>query len=413
MTQPGIYFDKSNKTFRLYCGDSLYAFAIGPDMSLEHLYWGKSLQMGYDLRYLCESVRTEIFATSEIASEFNATIHAQGSDISVPSSLIMNPELPPDLVLPGPLTLQRAYSDPVFPTISMSIENVNSDSKDVDKPSVLSGVQPLPPIEPHLSIPLAHKELALFANEYETHSGLQRYRLQNLIWRVTHILNMQVGTVTLNQLEIIEDILHGCITTPNERESSQSSHIETTANYFYNAANQSCNMITRKRNHIKDILDNHHRYLPGNLLQKLINKSSKDKEVLGEIGKSAYRTYARPSGSGIGKGMLLLEFSDNGTGDFRPPSFQCICPNGSSITPLKYCSHSITRGKIELPNYMPSIRCDSNANECTTLSIVMSDRITGVVVELIYNCMHNYDVITRRAVFRNAADCTTCHPAFR
>ena len=36
---PWIAFDERFKTFRLRCGDSLYALAISPELSLEHVYW--------------------------------------------------------------------------------------------------------------------------------------------------------------------------------------------------------------------------------------------------------------------------------------------------------------------------------------------------------------------------------------
>ena len=36
-----ISFDEKFKTFRIYYGSSLYALCITPELSLEHLYWGK------------------------------------------------------------------------------------------------------------------------------------------------------------------------------------------------------------------------------------------------------------------------------------------------------------------------------------------------------------------------------------
>jgi alpha-galactosidase len=40
-------------------------------------------------------------------------------------------------------------------------------------------------------------------------------------------------------------------------------------------------------------------------------------------------------------------------------------------------------------------------DDTTTLTITMEDELTGLEVDLVYVCMHNYDAITRRAVFRN------------
>ena len=61
-----IVFDEKYKTFRLYAGKSLYAFSISPELCLEHLYWGETLQSGFDLRYLSESARQTVFATAEV-----------------------------------------------------------------------------------------------------------------------------------------------------------------------------------------------------------------------------------------------------------------------------------------------------------------------------------------------------------
>ena len=53
-------------TFRLRCGESLYAFCIGPELNLEHLYWGEQLHSGYDLRFLSQSSsRNLVFHTQE------------------------------------------------------------------------------------------------------------------------------------------------------------------------------------------------------------------------------------------------------------------------------------------------------------------------------------------------------------
>jgi len=60
-----LFFDEKHNTFRLYAGTSLYAFSISPELSLEHLYFGKTLHSGFDLRYLSQSSRATVFNTSE------------------------------------------------------------------------------------------------------------------------------------------------------------------------------------------------------------------------------------------------------------------------------------------------------------------------------------------------------------
>jgi hypothetical protein len=51
----------------IYIGNSLYAFSISPELTLEHLYWGETLHPGYDLRYLSQSSRMAHFSTAEAA----------------------------------------------------------------------------------------------------------------------------------------------------------------------------------------------------------------------------------------------------------------------------------------------------------------------------------------------------------
>lgn len=58
------FFDPKTSTFRLYCGKSLYAFAIAEHENfLEHLYWGPALPPYYDLRYVSHNTRYAHFFT--------------------------------------------------------------------------------------------------------------------------------------------------------------------------------------------------------------------------------------------------------------------------------------------------------------------------------------------------------------
>ena len=82
--------------------------------------------------------------------------------------------------------------------------------------------------------------------------------------------------------------------------------------------------------------------------------------------------------------MLCTEYSDHGTGDFRSPSFIVVDNfNGSAISPLKYKKHRIYRGKLEMPDNLPSIRCLS-AEEASTLVVTLADAGSGLEVDLVY-----------------------------
>jgi hypothetical protein len=84
----GIFYDETTKTFRLYCGDSLYVFCIGPELNIEHLYWGASLHDECDLRYLFMSARAAQFTTTEY-SGFQPNPH-----FDVPAGVEINPDRP-------------------------------------------------------------------------------------------------------------------------------------------------------------------------------------------------------------------------------------------------------------------------------------------------------------------------------
>ena len=98
---------------------------------------------------------------------------------------------------------------------------------------------------------------------------------------------------------------------------------------------------------------------------------------------------------------ICLEYSCAGIGDFRSPSFSFVDDyDGSSSATLRYKRHYIYSDKLPMPDNLPGIYT-CKRHEATTLVVVMSDDSCGLEVHLIYVCMHDYDIITRRAVFLN------------
>ena len=78
-----VLFDETLLTFYLYSGNSLYAFSITPELSLEHLYFGPKLPVGYDLRFVSANTRSMVFNTLEGSGIYNL----QGTDVSLSGSL--------------------------------------------------------------------------------------------------------------------------------------------------------------------------------------------------------------------------------------------------------------------------------------------------------------------------------------
>ena len=112
----------------------------------------------------------------------------------------------------------------------------------------------------------------------------------------------------------------------------------------------------------------------------------------------------------FGKGAIKHEYSDYGTGDFRSPSFRLsYSSDGSHISPMQYKCHRIVAGKIPMVDKcMPHIRSwatskEGEANFATTLIVTMIDIHTHFEIDLIYNIIHNHDVLVRSTVFRNSS----------
>ncbi|EME27686.1 alpha-galactosidase isoform 1 [Galdieria sulphuraria] len=105
----------------------------------------------------------------------------------------------------------------------------------------------------------------------------------------------------------------------------------------------------------------------------------------------------------IGKNTQLLEFADQGTGDYRSPSFQVRYEDGSTLSPVYYFRHRILKGKSSMPEFFPNIYL-TNLSEATTLVLELHDFVTGLVVELHYTVMHDYNAICRHVVFINNGD---------
>ena len=112
----------------------------------------------------------------------------------------------------------------------------------------------------------------------------------------------------------------------------------------------------------------------------------------------------------FGKGAIKHEYSDYGTGDFRSPSFRLsYSSDGSHISPMQYKCHRIVAGKIPMVDKcMPHIRSWATSKEgeakfATTLIVTMIDTHTHFEIDLIYNIIHNHDVLVRSTVFRNSS----------
>ncbi|WP_338787281.1 alpha-galactosidase [Metabacillus sp. FJAT-53654] len=90
---------------------------------------------------------------------------------------------------------------------------------------------------------------------------------------------------------------------------------------------------------------------------------------------------------------LPQEYPQFGNTDFRTPAYQIQLENGSTITDLRYQSHTIVKGKPSLDG-LPATYVESES-EAETLEIILFDKVIGLKVTLLYTAYNDLDVITR------------------
>lgn len=97
-----------------------------------------------------------------------------------------------------------------------------------------------------------------------------------------------------------------------------------------------------------------------------------------------------------------MEYSCNGSGDFRISALAIKNADGNTVTDIRYVSHKIYKGKPSLAP-LPSVYVN-NDDEADTLEIVTEDKVTGAVVTLIYTAFNNIDAITKSVRVENAGE---------
>ncbi len=97
--------------------------------------------------------------------------------------------------------------------------------------------------------------------------------------------------------------------------------------------------------------------------------------------------------------LIKQEYASLGKGDFRYPAFQLTQENGSRISEFQYDHYTIETGKQRLEN-LPST-FDDHHDGSESLTVTLTDHITGVTLDLHYTIFPYQDVIVRSAKFVN------------
>ncbi|NIK78811.1 alpha-galactosidase [Paenibacillus castaneae] len=92
---------------------------------------------------------------------------------------------------------------------------------------------------------------------------------------------------------------------------------------------------------------------------------------------------------------LPQEYPGYGNSDFRMPAYAVMLPNGTTVTDLRYESHTIVNGKPALIG-LPATYVESD-EEAETLELTLKDELTGLLVVLSYTVFNAFNAITRSA----------------
>ncbi len=102
--------------------------------------------------------------------------------------------------------------------------------------------------------------------------------------------------------------------------------------------------------------------------------------------------------------IVPLEYSGEGTGDFRTSAFSVRNADGNNSTDVRYKSHKIYSGKPAIDG-LPALYVE-NDDEAQTLELLTEDAVTGVQAVLYYTVFEKFGAMTRSVKVINASDKT-------
>ncbi|KAI0561197.1 alpha-galactosidase [Gracilaria domingensis] len=380
LDEPGVYYDGNLRLFRLRCKNSLYIFRVDDARNLEHLYWGMPLPPGDDITYLIRSHVPTPFDPKGTISLAKVMGLDELDDIDNVQDLSEKWKV---------YTKQRDEDDPESDKRSRRLENASwrlwhrernrggDLNRDLSDNTVAQALQ-MPKGAPPPSE----------AAEEQTHASPEEVQQETLPDRPRPRpgrgqglgMRRSAGAASMvNVAALGRDASSTVLTRPAQGiPQSQPPAVDRTERL---PGSSSPRIMPRVPSSIYSPIGGSFGDLT--LPEQVTNWGTLDPEILG-------------------KNTKLLEFSDQGTGDYRNPSFKvAFSSDGSSVCPIEYRKHRIVEGKVLMPPPMPAIYTDTT-EEATTLIVEMEDTLTGLKFLLHYTVMHDYDIITRRTVVINS-----------
>ncbi|KAK4533698.1 hypothetical protein CCYA_CCYA18G4580 [Cyanidiococcus yangmingshanensis] len=408
--RPGVYFDPSTRIFRLCTRSTLYSFRVDDNRNLEHLYYGSWLGLVDNLTYL---------SLGNVPGPFDP----HGIVPSAAEPNIMQTMGLDELQFASEQELRQKWR--LF-TRAKNDTAVSGDYENVGRPRRLENASwrlwhmermkgSVVDLEKDLSEEVLEHALQRGEKAQERSAG-SRAPVSHVPATASSVNAEQPTSAAAEETEPVQGTLHRFASTPaldiSKPERSLASVITSPRIDWGRAkradilghneapariGEQSVSMGRQVAEHRpKDVIQGQQAPLPMQTGSELdLDSSQKSIATVVNWGKLDQET--------ISKNVKLLEISDSGTGDYRIPSIGVIYEDGSTLSPFTYRRHRIRRGKIPMPNYMPAVFTEDVA-EATTLIVEMIDNVTGLVVELVYCVMHDYDVVTRHCRIRNEGD---------
>ncbi|PXF43996.1 Alpha-galactosidase AgaA [Gracilariopsis chorda] len=379
--QPGIYYDGQLRLFRLRCKNSLYAFRVDDARNLEHLYWGPPLTHDDDITYLIRSHVPAPFdpkGTVSVAKIMGLDELAEIEDFQ---------ELSDKWKI---YTRQHDEDDPEGDKRSRRLENASWRiwHRERNRGGDLSDPLSADAVADALKLEKRRREQSESPALDQPREPMANGAAQGRFSRPAHqpsapglkrgpgVVSM-VNVAALGRESEFPSLTAPALDTPHARASPLQPMDRKDR---LPSSSSSPKMLPKVPSTIYSPLAGSFGDLT--MQEQATNWRELDPEVLG-------------------KNTKLLEFSDQGTGDYRDPSFKVIfSKDGSSVCPIEYVRHRIVDGKV-MPRRMPALYTDSS-EEATTLIVEMEDRLTGLRFALHYTVMHDYDIITRRTVVVNS-----------
>jgi alpha-galactosidase len=418
-----IIYDEAFKTFSLYCGESLYAFCVSPEECLEHLYWGEKLPAGFDLRYLSQSFKMMHFTTFELPNErqqqtlsLDALRRESVQEVSEKWRQYSQKINSTD---ESEQQTRRRMENLAWRLMSMKSvpeeENTGASSKGTRRRSNTtqsmgansssSSLKDYSPTRMKKSGSFVTNKLHLTASKADLVVGMTPPEAMRPSSLVTDPNTFAGGRSRSKSNPLLPMLLTTeTAASPALKQHHQAAHVEGHVSVLDGMEGLSIDGEVSASRIPSGYSRQSSRQSFGDLFPDSDNLETVN---LTEHKAKSYRNY-NSMGRQIGKGNLNMEYSDHGTGDFRTPSFRVHnLSDGSDISPLRYKSHKILAGKVpHSDSNMPHVRASQDRfgwDDATTLVITMSDSVSGLEVDLIYHCMHDYDAIIRRVAFKNVS----------